>query len=149
MQRQIDDLIKYGRKPFNTPDMASTPIDGFTATGTIGYFNSTTYALTYSGENGTLNFPTGKSAFLNKVYVGTNWNGNPWYFSRYDTINLYYKGVLQRTLHFDPISYIGNYYTFPDTQCDQIYHAYGAGSSWDGNGGQAYIGKKFFGYTLG
>jgi hypothetical protein len=144
--KKIEELLHYSRIPMNTPDMTSSSVNGFTASNEIGYFNSNTYRLTYSGETGMLYFPTGTSAFLNQVYIGSNYGGNAWYFSRYDTIILYYQGVVQATLHFDPIAYAGSYYNFSEVRCDQIYHAYGAGSSWDGNGGQAYIGKKFFGY---
>jgi hypothetical protein len=143
--RNVELVKKYSRMPMQTPDMTSSSVNGFTASGEIGYFNSNYYRLTYQGESGTLYFPSGRAALLNKVYVGTNWNGNPWYFSRYDSIYLYYNEVLLNVLHFDPISYIGNFYNFSETKCNKIYHAYGAGSSWDGNGGQAFIGKKFFG----
>lgn len=146
MNRKIFEFLKNMRTRlnYNTPAMTTSPVNGVSCSGTIGYFNPAASEQTYQGQTATLQLPSdGWTYVANKIFVG-NYTGNLWYISRNDYIDLYKNNVLVRTLNFDPVAYINGYYTFPDTVYDKAYHRYGSGSGW--GSGQGYIGKSIYGY---
>lgn len=150
--------IMVGRKnPFKiartTPNMTSSPIDGYSVSGSLDYFNASQSSNRYySGQNGTLNFPEA----INITHIKFGGYDNSWYYGTGATLTFYLKGVQVHSMTIYPITYanqtvslatlISNAKT--EIKADSVYHSYGWGSSWDGNGGQATTGKQFIGYVL-
>jgi len=151
--RNVELIKKYGRIPMETPNMTSSSQNGWTTTGHYDLFNPNLQHWYYSDQvGGHLFFPTGKSAFINKILIpAANSLGqtNSWYSSWTFYVYMYYKGV---QVFYSPFSIswsASQLISFAEVQVDQIYHTRGYGSGWDSSGDaweDVQVGKKFYGY---
>ena len=145
MNKAIKVFDDFGAYPVSTPDMTTSSINGYVATGTIGYFDTTSYTGNiYQGQTGTLTFPA--PLLLQSFTVGVI-PSNAYYVSRVSPITFFLNNVQVHTMTYNSRDSAGQTIALPSGLiADKVVCGYGSGSDW--GAGQATRGIKLNGLHL-